>query len=99
MLNATMSYRLDVGSGKSVEFYDRATNLTNELAFAHTSFVKDQSPLRDRNISLGMRHQFCRISRCHVRTEIRITDRKSVVYVKRVSVLLVSGGRRQLKKK
>lgn len=58
MLNATMSYRLDVGSGKSVEFYARATNLTNELAFAHTSFVKDQSPLRGRNITLGMRHQF-----------------------------------------
>src|SRR3546814_6317665 len=58
MLNATMSYQLDVGSGKSVEFYARATNLTNELAFAHTSFVKDQSPLRGRNITLGMRHQF-----------------------------------------
>src|SRR3546814_12155697 len=26
MLNATMSYRLDVGSGQSVEFYARATN-------------------------------------------------------------------------
>ncbi|WP_226998472.1 TonB-dependent receptor domain-containing protein [Tardibacter chloracetimidivorans] len=58
MLNATLSYRLDVGPGKSVEFYARATNLTNELAFAHTSFVKDQSPLRGRNITLGMRHQF-----------------------------------------
>ena len=58
MLNATMSYRLGVGQGKSVEIYARATNLTNELAFAHTSYVRDQSPLRGRNITLGMRHQF-----------------------------------------
>lgn len=58
MLNATISYRLDVGLGKSVEFYARGTNLTNELAFSHTSFVKNQSPLRGRSIAFGMRHQF-----------------------------------------
>lgn len=58
MLNATLSYRFDVSLGKSVEFYMRSTNLTNELAFSHTSFVKDQSPLRGRSIALGMRHQF-----------------------------------------
>src|SRR3546814_17289977 len=45
MLNATMSYRLDVGSGKSVEFYARATNLTNELAFAHTSLDRKSTRL------------------------------------------------------
>ena len=58
MLNATVSYRLDVGNGKSVELYARGTNLTNELAFVHTSFVREQSPLRGRNVVLGMRHQF-----------------------------------------
>lgn len=58
MVNATLAYRFDVGLGKSVEFYARGTNLTNELAFAHTSFVKNQSPLRGSNIVLGMRHQF-----------------------------------------
>ncbi|WP_374549465.1 TonB-dependent receptor [Sphingobium yanoikuyae] len=57
MVNATLSYRLGIGEGdKSVEFYVRGTNLLNELAFAHTSFVKDQSPLRGRSLAFGMRH-------------------------------------------
>ena len=34
------------------------TNLTNELAYVHTSFVKNQSPLRGRNVVFGVRHQF-----------------------------------------
>lgn len=58
MLNATLSYRFDLGDAKAVELYVRGTNLLNELAFAHTSFVKDQSPLRGRSVAIGMRHQF-----------------------------------------
>lgn len=58
MLNTTLSYRFDLGQAKAVEFYVRGTNLLNELAFAHTSFVKDQSPLRGRSIAFGMRHAF-----------------------------------------
>jgi len=58
MLNATLAYRFDLGGAKDMELYVRGTNLLNELAFAHTSFVKDQSPLRGRNIALGMRYQF-----------------------------------------
>lgn len=58
MVNATLAYRFNVGAGKSVELYARGTNLTNELAFSHTSFVKDQSPLRGRGIAFGMRHEF-----------------------------------------
>jgi iron complex outermembrane recepter protein len=58
MVNATLAYRFDVGNDKAVEFYARGTNLTNELALSHTSFVKNQSPLRGRSIAFGMRHQF-----------------------------------------
>ena len=58
MLNATLSYRFDLGQAKAVEFYVRGTNLLNELAFVHTSFVKDQSPLRGRSVAIGMRHSF-----------------------------------------
>jgi iron complex outermembrane receptor protein len=58
MLNATLSYRVGLGQAKSVEFYARGSNLLNELAFAHTSFVKGQSPLRGRNVVFGMRHAF-----------------------------------------
>lgn len=58
MLNATVAYRLTVGDGRSVEVYARGTNLSDELAFSHTSFVKSQSPFRGRSIAFGMRHQF-----------------------------------------
>lgn len=58
LLNATLSYRFDLDQAKAVELYVRGTNLLNELAFVHTSFVKDQSPLRGRNFVLGMRHAF-----------------------------------------
>lgn len=58
MLNATLSYRFEMGDAKSVEFYARGTNLLNQLAFTHTSFVNEQSPLRGRNFVLGMRHTF-----------------------------------------
>lgn len=58
MVNATLSYRFDIAQDKSVEFYVRGTNLLNELAFSHSSFVKDQSPLRGRSIAFGMRHSF-----------------------------------------
>lgn len=58
LVNATLAYRFDLGRAKNVELYLRGTNLTNELAFAHTSFVKNQSPLRGRSIAIGMRHSF-----------------------------------------
>ncbi len=58
MLNATLAYRFDLGQAKAVELYVRGSNLLNELAFVHTSFVKDQSPLRGRNFVIGMRHAF-----------------------------------------
>lgn len=58
MLNATLSYRFDLGGAKAVDLYILGSNLLNELPFAHTSFVKDQSPLRGRNLVIGMRHAF-----------------------------------------
>lgn len=58
MVNATVAYRFDIAADRSVEIYLRGSNLTNELAYVHTSFVKDQSPLRGRNFVLGVRHRF-----------------------------------------
>lgn len=58
LVNATLSYRFDLGQARAVELYVRGTNLLNDLAFVHTSFVKDQSPLRGRNLVIGMRHAF-----------------------------------------
>jgi len=58
MLNATFAYQLAIEGGSEFELYLRGSNLTNELAFVHTSFVKDMSPLRGRNVVFGIRHQF-----------------------------------------
>lgn len=58
MVNATVAYRFDIGSGEAIELYATGTNLLDELAFSHSSFVKHQSPLRGRNVVIGMRHLF-----------------------------------------
>lgn len=58
MLNATIAYRLALTPRQSAEFYLRATNLLNETAYVHTSFVKNQSPLRGRSMVLGVRYAF-----------------------------------------
>lgn len=58
MVNATIAYSIDTGSGVDMELYARGSNLTNELAYVHTSFVKDQSPLRGRSVVFGVRTHF-----------------------------------------
>ncbi|UIJ44250.1 TonB-dependent receptor [Sphingomonas cannabina] len=58
MVNATLSYRLDLAPGKTAELFVRGTNLANELAFNHASFIKEASPLRGRNFVFGLRTAF-----------------------------------------
>ncbi|MXO98995.1 TonB-dependent receptor [Altererythrobacter xixiisoli] len=58
LLNATLSYRVNMGNTGPAEIYLRATNLLNELAFVHTSFVKNQSPMRGRSVAVGMRYSW-----------------------------------------
>ena len=58
MLNATIAYRLALSARQSADFYLRAANLLNETAYVHTSFVKDQSPLRGRSMVIGVRYAF-----------------------------------------
>ncbi|MEH6664077.1 MAG: TonB-dependent receptor [Brevundimonas sp.] len=57
MLNATVAYDLRAG-GEGVQVYVRATNLLDELALNHTSFIKDAAPLRGRNFVFGVRARF-----------------------------------------
>ena len=57
MLNATLAYDLRAG-GDGVQVYVRGTNLLDELALNHTSFIKDAAPLRGRNLVLGVRMAF-----------------------------------------
>ncbi len=58
MLNATLAYGLELGPQANAELFVRATNLTNELAYNHASFIKDASPLRGRNFMFGLRTGF-----------------------------------------
>lgn len=57
LLNVSMSYRLPVRSAE-FEVYVKATNLTNEEARLHTSFLKDIAPLAGRGALLGLRASF-----------------------------------------
>src|SRR5690606_16028198 len=58
MLNATLAYRLELGPKANAELFMRASNLTNELAWNHASFIKEASPLRGRNFVFGLRTSF-----------------------------------------
>ena len=57
LLNASVSYRLPVRSAE-FEVYLKGTNLTDEEARVHTSFLKDIAPLAGRGALLGFRASF-----------------------------------------
>lgn len=57
MLNLSASYNTRIG-GTPTQFYLKANNLTNELAYSHTSFIKNAAPLTGRNLTAGVRVTF-----------------------------------------
>jgi iron complex outermembrane receptor protein len=57
LLNASVSYRLPVRSAE-FEVYLKGTNLTDQEARVHTSFLKDIAPLAGRGALLGVRASF-----------------------------------------
>ncbi|MEW7850974.1 TonB-dependent receptor [Massilia aurea] len=54
MLNIGTHYSTRIG-GVPTQFYARLNNLTDELAFSHTSFIKNAAPLTGRNVTAGIR--------------------------------------------
>ena len=58
MLNADLQWTLGADRGTSYELFLRGTNLLDEDARRHTSFLKDELPLPGRNYSLGLRARF-----------------------------------------
>lgn len=58
MLNAAATFRFDGGGWPGLELQVRGTNLTDELAYEHSSFVKFQSPLRGRSLLVSVRQAF-----------------------------------------
>ena len=57
MVNAGVDYAINVGPANST-LYLKATNLLNEEARSHTSFLKDIAPLAGRSIMIGVRSTF-----------------------------------------
>ncbi|MGK5025406.1 TonB-dependent receptor domain-containing protein [Janthinobacterium sp. RB2R34] len=57
MLNLSASYHARI-AGTPTLFYLKANNLTNELAYSHTSFIKNAAPLMGRNLTAGVRVTF-----------------------------------------
>ena len=58
MLNLGVSYRGQLSSGTPWQVYLKANNLTDQLAYAHTSFIKTAAPLMGRNVTVGVRVAF-----------------------------------------
>ncbi|XYJ12293.1 TonB-dependent receptor domain-containing protein [Telluria sp. B2] len=57
MLNIGTHYTTRIGNVPA-QFYARVNNLTDELAFNHTSFIKNAAPLPGRNLTAGLRLVF-----------------------------------------
>lgn len=57
MLNVGVSYAAEF-QGVPYLFYVKAANLTDELAYSHTSFIKDAAPLMGRNLTMGVKLTF-----------------------------------------
>jgi iron complex outermembrane receptor protein len=58
MVNADFQWTLRADRGTSYELYFRGTNLLDEDARRHTSYLKDELPLPGRNYSAGFRTRF-----------------------------------------
>lgn len=57
LLSVAFSRRFDVGRGHA-EFFLRGTNLLDETARVHASFLKDIAPLPGRDVAVGVRYLF-----------------------------------------
>jgi iron complex outermembrane recepter protein len=55
LLNTEVSYRLPLKEKNSVNLFARASNLTNEEARIHSSFIKDLAPIRGRAVLFGIK--------------------------------------------
>ena len=58
MLNLGVSYNGQFSSGTPWQVYLKANNLTDRLAYAHTSFIKNAAPLMGRNVAVGVKVAF-----------------------------------------
>lgn len=55
LVNANLAWHHDTAGGKALELFVDATNLLDEEARPHTSFLKDLAPLPGRSVAAGVR--------------------------------------------
>ncbi|HET8817059.1 MAG TPA: hypothetical protein VFM61_06385, partial [Pseudidiomarina sp.] len=58
LVNAKVSWFPAALAEHNISLYAKADNLTDELGFVHTSFLKEDAPVRGRNFSIGIRGEF-----------------------------------------
>jgi iron complex outermembrane receptor protein len=58
LVNADFRWRFNPASAVPLELFVNGSNLTDEEARKHTSFVKDLAPLPGRNFAVGVRSRF-----------------------------------------
>lgn len=58
MFNLGVAYHAQTATGRPWQIYLRGQNLTDRLAYAHTSFIKNTAPLAGRNLTVGVRVDF-----------------------------------------
>lgn len=58
MLNLGLAYNGQFSGGTPWQVYLKGSNLTDRLAYAHTSFIKNAAPLMGRNLTVGVKVAF-----------------------------------------
>ncbi len=58
MLNLAIAYSSQTAAGTPWQIYVRGNNLTDRLAFAHNSFIKNAAPLTGRSVAAGVKVSF-----------------------------------------
>lgn len=58
LLNATLAYDFDVLENASAQIFLRGSNLLDERAWSHASFLGERAPIRGRSLTAGVRVRF-----------------------------------------
>ena len=58
LVNLRLNYYPGMFANQDVSVYFKVENLTDELGFVHSSFIKEDAPLPGRNIGIGVRAYF-----------------------------------------
>ncbi|GAB3290547.1 TonB-dependent receptor domain-containing protein [Pseudidiomarina andamanensis] len=58
LVNAQLNWFPQALAAHNISLYFKAENLTDELGYVHSSFLKEDAPMRGRNFSIGLRGEF-----------------------------------------